>query len=235
MNDVTPSGRRARTRARIIGLVLAVVLLVLAGAMVWHQARGGVASTAVSTSAGRPASGVPSAAPLAPSSAAVPAGCTADPGPIVPVSMRIDRMKISTTVISLGLDANNAAAAPPKDEPSTVAWYDKGPKPGSGKGKVVLSVHTYHVGGALGNTLYDPQRGLRKGDVIRLTDTRGTTVCYRYDHSLKIAVKDYDPASTILYDDSGRPTVAIVICWDYDASAADWDSRVIFYGTPVSG
>ncbi|MCI1746822.1 MAG: class F sortase [Acidipropionibacterium sp.] len=149
--------------------------------------------------------------------------------------MKIDQLNITTQVLPLGLDSSGAAAAPPKDDPSAVAWFDQGPKPGSNRGKVVLSTHTYHSGGALGNTLYDAQNGLRKGDIIRLADVSGTTVCYRFDHHAKVLVKDYDPNSTILYDNAGAPMVAVVICWDYNHDTKDWGSRIIFYGTPVAG
>lgn len=144
-------------------------------------------------------------------------------------------MRVSSPVRSLGLDADNAAAAPPKDEPRTVAWYNRGPRPGSDKGKVVLSIHTYHKGGALGNELRDPGAGLRKGDLIRLSDSSGDQACYRYDHVAKVMVKDYDPSSDIIYDNTGKPMVVIVICWDYNRSDKQWDSRLLFYATPVAG
>lgn len=237
MNDATPPRRARRSPARIIGLVLAAVLVIAVAGMVWHQARGGSPVARQSPGPASPATSGPAGASSAasPSPAAATAGCATQPRPIVPASMRIDQMDVSTSVLALGLDASGAAAAPPKDDPSAVAWFNKGPKPGSSQGKVVLSTHTYHLGGALGNRLYDSRNGLRKGDIIRLADSSGTTVCYRFDHLTKILVKDYDPTSTILYDNSGAPMAAIVICWDYDAATSDWGSRVIFYATPVSG
>lgn len=231
-NHDAPGPSRRRTPGLIIGVAVVVVLVVLAGVLVWSQASSGSSSTPSPATTPSLAGGSTGAAAPA-SSHAVPAGCSTDPSPIVPVSMQIDRMGVHTNVLSLGLDADNAAAAPPKDEPSTAAWYNKGPRPGSARGKVVLTIHTYHRGGALGNALHDPGTGLRKGDIIRLTSASGSTVCYRYDRSLKVAVKDYDPDSTILYDTAGRPMVAIVICWDYDAARADWDSRVIYYASQL--
>lgn len=136
-------------------------------------------------------------------------------------------------VMSLGLAADGTAAAPPKDQPKTVGWYNLGPRPGSDKGKVVLTAHTYHRGGALGNAL-NSEQGLRLGDVIRLTDASGRTLCYRHTRTAKVMVKDYDPKSTVLYDDHGAPMLAIVICWDYERSTKFWASRIIFYAEPLA-
>lgn len=225
-------------RTRLIGLLVALLVIAVAATMIWRQTRdvpqaatGSPASLAPASSASATPTPTPSPTP---SRAAVPAGCMAKQQPITPSTMKIDRMKVSSPVLSLGLDADNAAAAPPKDEPTTTAWYNRGPRPGSAKGKVVLTIHTYHKGGALGNELRQPGSGLAKGDLIRMTDSSGRQACYRYDHNVKVMVKDYDPDSDIIYDDHGRPMLAIVICWDYDASRNDWDSRIVFYATPVT-
>lgn len=244
MRDQTGPRRARRATARIIGLVVALVLLIVGGAMVWNQSRN--AHTSVSQPSPAPSSApatTPIASPTASASGSAPssasasagelAGCAAQPRPITPATLRIDQMKVSTHVLSLGLDSSGAAAAPPKNDPSGVAWFNKGPRPGSAQGKVVLSTHTYHRGGALGNELYDSSNKLRKGAVIRLADSSGTTVCYRFERSTKVTVADYDPDSTILYDNAGAPMLAIVICWDYNKDTSDWASRIIFYGTPV--
>lgn len=221
--------RASRRTARIIALVGALVLVVAAGALVTTRHSGDEASPSTGDTASAAAS--PSTSPAVSST---PSGCMADPRPITPTTMTIDRMKVSSPVVSLGLDADNAAAAPPKDEPRTVAWFNRGPMPGSDKGKVVLSIHTFHNGGALGNELQNPSSGLAKGDLIRLADSSGEQVCYRFDHVAKVMVKSYDPSSTIIYDNTGRPMVVIVICWDYNAPDKQWDSRLLYYATPVA-
>jgi ribosomal protein S1 len=80
----------------------------------------------------------------------------------------------------------------------------------------------------------DKNNGIKKGDIIRLTDKTGQTVCYRYDHDTKVMVKDYNPNSNILYDNNGPAQAAIVICWDYVKKTGEFDSRVIFYAYPVA-
>ncbi|WP_148060582.1 class F sortase [Luteococcus japonicus] len=193
------------------------------------------ASTASRTpSAGASSSGSsPSGRPPGPSASSLPEGCSTSASPLVPTRITLGDVASDAPVMSLGLAADGTAAAPPKDQPKTVGWYNLGPRPGSDKGKVVLTAHTYHRGGALGNAL-NSEQGLRLGDVIRLTDASGRTLCYRHTRTAKVMVKDYDPKSTVLYDDHGAPMLAIVICWDYERSTKFWASRIIFYAEPLA-
>jgi hypothetical protein len=164
--------------------------------------------------------------------ASTTAGCTVHPGPIIPARMRIARLGVRSPVESLGTDAVGAAAAPPKGWSNTAAWYNHGPRPGASAGRAVLSVHSYHWGTALGDRLVD---GLHGGELIRLIGRDGRTACYRYDHSVRISVAAYnaDPASTVLYDDTGAPGLAIVTCAGYRWSTGRWTSRIILYARPV--
>ncbi|MEL4357296.1 MULTISPECIES: class F sortase [unclassified Luteococcus] len=162
---------------------------------------------------------------------AAPAGCSTQMSPMVPTKVTMGQVTSDSPVLSLGLADDGSIATPPFSQPFSVGWFNGGPKPGSGKGKVVLTAHTFHKGGALGNAL---QSGLKQGDIIRLTDASGKTLCYRYTSSTKLMVKDYDPNSTAVYDTGGKPMLAIVICWDWDAARKFWDSRVVYYAEPLA-
>ena len=122
MRDQTGPRRARRTSARIIGLVVAVVLLIVGGGMGWNQSRNahtsvGEPSPAPSSAPATTSTPTPSPAGPTPSSASASAGelagCAAQPRPITPATLRIDQMKVSTHVLSLGLDSSGAAAAPP--------------------------------------------------------------------------------------------------------------------------
>lgn len=167
-----------------------------------------------------------------PEPTAVPLGCPSDPQPLTnPVSMTLISQQLELPMISLGLDAEGAPAAPPGNEGYTVAWYNGGPLIGSDHGRAVLTSHTFHRGGALGNDL---NNGLVKvGDLIKFTDAYGNTACYRYSGSLRILVADYDPESDVLYDFSGAPQLALVVCSDY-TSSGEALGRVIHYADLVT-
>ena len=217
---------------RIIAIVVVIALIITAIAAIFVQrdkdddSAGGLASSASAAPASSSAAPATSAEKKGP----VPSGCMKNPKPIVPVKYSIDGMKVSAKVLSRGVEGTGAAGSPPKSDPSSWAWFNEGPRPGSGKGKVALNGHTYHKGGAIGNRL---MAGLKKGDIIRPTDKAGQTACYRYDHKTKVMVKDYDPNSNILYDNNGPAQAVIVVCDDYKGKD-DWESRVFFYADPVA-
>ncbi|HSO68477.1 MAG TPA: class F sortase [Arachnia sp.] len=180
--------------------------------------------------------------PASPSPAAGPAtlgtatpDCTDPAAGFVPTRFAIPAVGADERVVSLNLDEEGNIAAPPKDEPRTASWWNAGPMPGADAGKALLSIHTYRTGKALGNELYaDGEPQLKAGDLIKLYGDDGVVQCYEFSSSTKVWVADYDPDSDVMVDFDGAPQLAIIICWDYNRSSGAWDSRIFFYGTPVS-
>lgn len=163
----------------------------------------------------------------------LPADCSATSSPMVPTRITMGSVTKDSAVLSLGLAADGTVATPPYSQPMSVGWYNLGPKPGVARGKVVLTAHTFREGGGLGNRMHQAD-GLQPGDIIRLSDGQGRTLCYRHTQQKKVWVKDYDPDSTVLYDAKGKHQLAIVICWDFNREREDWDSRIIYYAEPLA-
>lgn len=212
--------------AVLIGI--GVLALLVAGFYAWSS------GPSTPQAAAPQAPGSPSGSPAAsdpPSTASAQPPCTTAAGEMRdPKQLVIDSMKETSPMLSLGNDGD-APAAPPKSEPNTTGWYKYGPAVGSDKGNVILTVHTYsprNGGNALGNRI-NGDHGLKQGDVIRILDAEGKQTCYRYSGNTKVWVSSYDPNSTVLHDDNGKPQLAIIICWDYNNKTNDWDSRLIFY------
>lgn len=192
------------------------------------------ASQAQGTS-GKTTTSAKATASTKPSAAKVPAGCSTTLKEMDdPKKFQIEKMKVNSPMMSLGEDEDGAAAAPPKNEGYSVGWWKNGPKVGSKQGHAVLTIHTYRSGGALGNDLYDQKKGLKPGDVIKMSDDQGNVQCYKMERLLKVYVKDYDPNSDILYKNDGAPQAVIVICWDFNWGTEDWDSRILYYLTPMA-
>ena len=178
------------------------------------------------TSASSPAASVTSAAA---------GGCSTASEGFVPNRFTIDSLGADEAVVALGQDAEGNIAAPPLDEPRMASWWNEGPRPGSDKGKAVLSIHTYRTGSALGNEMYaDGASALEPGDLIKLYGPDGVVQCYEFTEAKKIWVKDYDPNSDVMVDFEGDPMLTIIICWDFDRKTEIWESRVFFYGKPVA-
>ncbi len=162
------------------------------------------------------------------------AGCSPHGATLVPAMFTVDSLGISAPVLSVDSDDHDGTMAPPSYQPNTVAWWNEGPKPGSTKGHVVLTAHTYRNGGALGNELHDSTKGLKPGAILRLSDSSGKTLCYRYQKSTKIWAANYDDNSSVIYADDSAPDVVLVVCWDFDRSRETWNSRIVFHASPVN-
>lgn len=152
---------------------------------------------------------------------------TTENAPFVPTTFAIPSKDISMKVLSLGLDANGAAAAPPDTEPRLLSWFNLGPKPGSAEGQVLITGHTFKNSMAIGNEL---NAGLlTPGDVVVVSDDNGNSACYQYTHDLKIRLVDYDPQSNLIYDNYGDPRLAIIVCADWAWTSQNSDSRILYY------
>lgn len=226
-----------------IAVALGVVALLVGGIFVVRETRGDKAEEAAPAPVQTPfETAAPTPAPVStpampaptpvqtPSATPAPKTCTTSDGGFVASSMKIESYNMTSHVLSLGQDSSGAAAAPPKNDKNGTGWYNRGPKPGSDKGNVVLTIHTWHQGGALGNRLLNNTPSV--GSKFVMSDSKGNQACYSYTGKKKIAVSDYDPDSDILYNDHGKPQIAIIVCDDY-AGPDDWRSRVIFYAEKV--
>ena len=221
----------ARTNKR--GLVIAIVALVLAAVVgTWFVFSGN------DDTAGDPASPSPSpsATPAeSPTPSATGEQCDPMGAGFVPTEFEMPDSDAVTPVLSLGRDENDAAAAPPKDASHTTGWFNEGPMAGSTAGKIVLTIHTYRNGGALGNEMYeDGPKKVEVGDRMVLRDENGNVACYEVSAIEKIWVAEYDLESDAIYDWEGDPQIAVVICWDFNNETEDWDSRIVYYADPVN-
>lgn len=223
-------GNMRKRTGRIIAtvvLVLALIAVAIYGINMWRSNN----NTKIEPSSTPVASASTTASPSP--NADLLAGCPAEPKPIGdPVLFEIAGTDRSLPMVSLGLDADGAAQAPPTDQPYTIAWFNEGPRPGSDKGKVTLSSHTYRFGGAFGNDLLNGE--LKGGEIIKISDADGNLACYKYASSTHIMEADYDENSTILYDETGDPMIALIVCTD-PTSTGEWLGRMIYYADQVKG
>lgn len=162
----------------------------------------------------------------------VPADCETHPGPLVGTTLTLQGHGKAMPMLELGKAADGSPATPPGNDGYTIAWYDQGPQVGSASGHVILTAHTFRYGGALGNELNSGL--LSEGDIFRISDGSGQTVCYRFSHALKVLVDDYDPTSDVLYDASGAPQLVLVVCADYPLTGhGEPQARALYYADLV--
>lgn len=231
---------------RVVQVVLGVVVvaLLVTGAVLTLRPKDTTAEPAVTTSATPSHQVMESVQPTPeaePSPTPTPVQtCTNFTGEMEsPTKFVVERMGVDSKMIVVGDDEEGNPGAPPPNEAYTTAWYNHSPAPGTTKGNVILTIHTYSKGQALGNDLYGKQGltgekpGLEVGDLIKVSDDEGHQICYRYTGSTKVWVDTYDPESGVFHNLDGPPQLAIMICWDYIANQNFWDSRIIFYAALI--
>lgn len=168
----------------------------------------------------------------------IPEGCPAHPDVVEnPTQFLVLGTSTPLKMLSLGLDADDAAAAPPPNEGHTVAWYTGGPKIGAPEGMATLTAHTYRYGGGLGNDLING--AWTEGEtIIKISNDEGKSACYRYTENKHLWVADYNPEvnGNLIYDDTGAPRFSLVVCSDYPDDGSDNTlGRMIYYGELISG
>lgn len=229
-----------KNRAVQVAIGVMVVLFVVVGAILTLRPTGDgrmIASPVAPSSATVDAGGTPAgSSTVGPETPSAGDTCTNFTGRMeAPTRFEVERMGVESPMMVVGKDVDGNPGAPPPNQPYTTAWYNGSPEPGTTQGNVILTIHTYSKGQALGNDLYgknglkDGTGGLQEGDLIKISDAEGNQVCYRYSGSTKVWVKTYDPTSGVFHNPDGPAQLAIMICWDYVPSTNDWDSRIIFY------
>ncbi len=223
-------GDTIKKRWQIIVAVIAAVAVVIGTYVAVNASRPQTQgqSPGPSTSSSSPA-----ASPKASRDPALVADCKPLGKGFEPTRFTMEQPSANEKILSLGYDKDGNIAAPPGDEPRTASWWNDGPKAGSQKGKVVLSIHTYRRGGALGNEMYANDKPLMdKGDVIKLYGDNGQVACYEFAEAMKVKVDEYDPDSDIMVDHTGKPRLLIIICSDQVAGKPA-ASRIFFYADPI--
>jgi LPXTG-site transpeptidase (sortase) family protein len=112
-----------------------------------------------------------------------------------------------------------------KNDPTQVAWYEFGPRPGE-KGSAVIAGHygwTYGKGSVF-NNLHD----LKKGDKVLVTDNQDSIITFIVSGS-----RNFDPdadASSVFYSNDNKPHLNLITCdgtW-VDSKKTYSDRLVIF-------
>ncbi|SDS96147.1 hypothetical protein SAMN04488570_3150 [Nocardioides scoriae] len=217
------------SRTARLALVLAAVLVVVAGGT-WAGlalTRGSTPAPSSASSGAEPAS--PSGQPVEPAATLAPPACPS----------RVTRPFEPTTVTVAGVVRDAAVVTPPRPSPEvpgtpptttagkTVFAFDRaqGVRPGDGRGNVLLNAHTWPDGSALGNRLLE---GLREGGRVVLADG-DRRLCYRVTDRVEVPA---DAPYFRYYDRRGPAQVAIVVCSGQRLGPGIWTERTVWFARP---
>ena len=223
--------------ARTWGLFLASVLVVVAtvGWMVGttiDASRGDFTPEGSRASALAQASGFATAEPgLARSTPAPSTSPSPEDSELIPVplSLRIPAIKVDTTIVPVGLDANDNMEIP--EDIRVVGWYDLGVPPGSDQGSAVLVAHRDGV--TQGRGAFYAIGSLRKGDKITVTRSDGTTFTYRVAARELLNKRNFTKAAPELFAIDGPHVLTLISCGGYyDKSNGGYQANVIVTAVP---
>ena len=152
------------------------------------------------------------------------------PGPALPwsrpVSLSIPAIGVHTSVIELGLGADDTLQVPPLTQAGVqeAGWYDLGPAPGQAGPAVIAG----HVDSYQGPGVFFRLGALRPGDQISVTRADGTVAIFRVN-----AVDKYSKTSfptRQVYGPVGYAGLRVITCGgQFDYQTRHYLSNIVIY------
>jgi LPXTG-site transpeptidase (sortase) family protein len=128
---------------------------------------------------------------------------TADIG--LPIRLKIPSINVDAEIYYVGLTSDGKMDI--KSDPTQVAWYEYGPRPGE-KGSAVIAGHYGWLDGK--GSVFNDLHTLGKGDEIIITDSKGSSITFVVRESQK-----FDPdvdTSSIFHSNDGKIHLNLITC-----------------------
>jgi len=178
------------------------------------------------------------AAPRAPVPTVHGAACTAGP----PRRVVYPALGVDAGVERIGLDTVHPADAKGRrrlgnpSDITRVGWYADGPRPGEGRGTVLLDGHTYRNGGAVFGE--DFATRARAGQLVQTVQPDGSVCSYRVERvwAAVDAARDYPRIITAehLYDPHGPERLFLATCGgSWNAAARNYEDISVLVAVPA--
>ncbi|WP_037315938.1 class F sortase [Amycolatopsis orientalis] len=214
-------GRRAPLVLAVVLLaVLATLAFVLSGPGETGQAAPQVAASQAETSSAAP---VESGAPTD-GGAAVEGMPKADP-----VSIDVPKIEAKSSLVPLGLNADNTVEVPPVTQPMQAGWYEHGPTPGEVGPSVILG----HVDGNKQKGIFFRLKELVPGDKVSIARKDGTTAEFAVTKVERVA-KDKFPTDAV-YGDTTAPELRLITCGGvFDKASHNYLDNIIVFARLIA-
>ncbi len=144
-----------------------------------------------------------------------------------PVHLRIDSIGVSAPIVPTGVDQASGLMEVPENV-DEVAWYRYGPEPGQ-SGSAVLAAHVDLA--SEGPGVFFELGDIEPGDEIVVEFDDGSVQQFTVK-ARTIYLKDELPLDTVFRRD-GEPVLTLITCGGaFDVSARHYDSNVVAYAVP---
>lgn len=216
--------RGGSSRVLAVGLVLAALAGIgaITGGLVLLLDPG--APQVIDPVGGTGAAG-PRAEPYRPPGEAVPPPPLAMPM-AVPRRIRIEKIKVSAPVESLGLDADGWLEVPSLKRPNLTGWYRLGPSPGQLGPAVIVG----HVNSRAGPAVFARLRALDKGDAVEVEREDGSVAVFAVDEVERVHKRRFPTAR--VYGNLPHAGLRLITCGgEFDPRSGSYDDNVIVYAT----
>lgn len=142
----------------------------------------------------------------------------------VPVSVRIPRIGAQSTLIPLGLNADQTVQVPPVSTPMQAGWYENGPTPGEVGPAVILG----HVDGNHQLGIFYRLHELGPGDEVLVARQDGSTARFAVTRVQQVG-KNAFPTEAV-YGDTADAELRLITCGgSFDAAARSYRDSIIVY------
>ncbi len=204
-----------RRRGGLIGLVVVLLAALVALVLVLRGGQGEPAAQSTNS---------------ATSVAVEPRRNVAEPGaaePMAksePVSLDIPAIGAHSSLVPLGLNADNTVQVPPVTTPLQAGWYSYAPTPGEVGPAVVLG----HVDGNHQKGIFFRLKELKPGDKVSIARKDGTTAVFEVTKVDDVPKAEFEKAG--VYDDTPDAQLRLITCGGvFDHAAHNYlDNIVVF-------
>jgi sortase (surface protein transpeptidase) len=176
-----------------------------------------------------PAPELPTTSPTPPTvTSTAPVGTARGLPPSEPTEVRIPKIDAVSSLVPLGLNADETVEVPPVEQPMQAGWYRYARTPGEAGPAVVLG----HVDGNRQAGIFFRLKELVAGDEVLVSRKDGTTARFRVREKQQVAKSSF-PTEAV-YGDTDVPELRLITCGgSYDQEARSYRDNVIVYATLV--
>ncbi|MGY6656147.1 class F sortase [Amycolatopsis sp. TRM77291] len=141
-----------------------------------------------------------------------------------PVSIDVPKIEAKSSLIPLGLNADNTIEVPPITQPLQAGWYVHGPTPGEVGPSVILG----HVDGNQQKGIFFRLKEMAPGDRVSVARKDGTTAEFAVTKVERVA-KDKFPTDAV-YGDTAEPELRLITCGGvFDKASRNYLDNIIVF------
>lgn len=143
-----------------------------------------------------------------------------------PIRLRIAKVGINTTALSVGRKADNTMQVPTR--PDTVGWYKDAPTPGELGPAIIVG----HVDSPKGPAVFWRLRELVPGDIVEIDRADGKTVKFKIDQVKQFAQDNFPTVE--VYGNIEHSGIRLITCGGvFDRQSRHYSHNTVVFGSLV--